>query len=629
MADLAAKIAKARKAGYSDAEIAAHISKDAALAPKFAQARKAGYSDEEILGHLGKVSPVADIARGAVAGLRQGMASMVDMAAANTPFGQLGRMSPSNPLGMPTLTNPIGTLATRYAARDNYAPQTTAGKYAKATGAMIPNALAPGGLVRRAASVVLPGVAGEGARQAAEGMGGNALAQGAAQLAGNVVGGGVAAARVARQPATAAKPMPRQNANELAARAAEYRAAGINPALVDVVDDAGRGAVRAAASRMTPARQKATDFQDARALDLPSRMGRQARRVMSQDARTPDQIRAEMAQRRSTRADAAFGAVRRDEVQLAPEGVEALRTDYGRAALREAARRERDPDTRAALNRLADAALDAPSTPITVGMADRVSRVLLGQAQEAARRGDNDLATTLGGLGRSIRSPTAQASPGYRQALDDFGADTRLQEAAEVGEDLLSPNTDEFAARAANLSDEERALALAAGRRAIERKAGENVGAAPRVARAIATAPEQQARNAALMGPERAGRLQTAMGLEERLVRNANDIAPRFGTQSQNKAYDAAQMAGGAVRGMVRGDWLGVGMDWLKSRGMNDAQAEALVNMALDPAQTDQAIALIGQRFGQGGAQQFIQWRNAALIGATGASSAAQTAAGP
>jgi hypothetical protein len=501
MADLAAKIAKARKAGYSDAEIAAHISKDAALAPKFAQARKAGYSDGEILGHLGKVSPVADIARGAVAGLRQGMASMVDMAAANTPFGQLGRMSPSNPLGMPTLTNPIGTLATRYAARDNYAPQTTAGKYAKATGAMIPNALAPGGLVRRAASVVLPGVAGEGARQAAEGMGGNALAQGAAQLAGNVVGGGVAAARVARQPATAAKPMPRQNANELAARAAEYRAAGINPALVDVVDDAGRGAVRAAASRMTPARQKATDFQDARALDLPSRMGRQARRVMSQDARTPDQIRAEMAQRRSTRADAAFGAVRRDEVQLAPEGVEALRTDYGRAALREAARRERDPDTRAALNRLADAALDAPSTPITVGMADRVSRVLLGQAQEAARRGDNDLATTLGGLGRSIRSPTAQASPGYRQALDDFGADTRLQEAAEVGEDLLSPNTDEFAARAANLSDEERALALAAGRRAIERKAGENVGAGARGGRARPPPPPPHGARAA--GPQR------------------------------------------------------------------------------------------------------------------------------
>ena len=61
--------------------------------------------------------------------------------------------------------------------------------------------------------------------------------------------------------------------------------------------------------------------------------------------------------------------------------------------------------------------------------------------------------------------------------------------------------------------------------------------------------------------------------------------------------------------------------DWLRSRGMNDQQAQALVEMALDPQRTDQAIRLIAQRYGPQAARQAIQWRNAALpaISAVGA----------
>lgn len=565
-----------------------------------------------------KASAAKGLGKALVTGAVKGVVGLAQQADATTPTGiarnvlsQFG--GPSSP----------GEQANSFVARHGYKPQTRAERYTEAVAEMIPNALAPGGPVRRGAAVLLPGLAGEGLRETAEGMGAGQTGQAVAKFAGNLLGGGVAAARVTRgPPRTPVNPLPRQNPNELARRAAEYRAAGIEPALVDIVDDSARGTVRAAASRQTPARQRATDFQDTRAIDLPSRMGGQARRVVSQDPRTPDQIRTEMAERRATRADASFGAVRGDQVQLAPEGVQALRTDYGRAAIREAARRERDPEVRAALNRLAEDALDNPSTPITVGMADRISRVLLGQAQEAGRRGDNDLASTLGGLGRAVRSPTAQASPGYRQALDDYGADTRLQEAAGVGENLLKANTDEFAQQAGRLTPEERTLAQAAARRAIERRAGENTGAAPGVARQIANAPEQQARNRALLGDQRATQLQDAMRLEERRVRNANDIAPRFGSQTQNKAQDALETAARTGVNVARGNWVGIGMDWLRSRGMNDQQAEALVNMALDPAQTNQAIALIAQRFGPQARQQFSSWRNAALLGASAGAAA-------
>lgn len=58
MSDYSQKIAKAKEAGYSDAEIASYLSSDSTLAPKIQQAKSAGYSDAEILGHLsGGVSP--------------------------------------------------------------------------------------------------------------------------------------------------------------------------------------------------------------------------------------------------------------------------------------------------------------------------------------------------------------------------------------------------------------------------------------------------------------------------------------------------------------------------------------------------------------------------------------------
>lgn len=59
MADIGAKIAKAKQAGYSDAEITAFLAKDASVAPKINQARQAGYDDKAIVGHLTKNTPQA------------------------------------------------------------------------------------------------------------------------------------------------------------------------------------------------------------------------------------------------------------------------------------------------------------------------------------------------------------------------------------------------------------------------------------------------------------------------------------------------------------------------------------------------------------------------------------------
>jgi hypothetical protein len=509
----------------------------------------------------------------------------------------------------------------------DYKPQTVPGEYARTIGQNVPNALVPGGPVARTAAVLLPAVGSETAGQIARRSGAGPIGETAARVAGGVAGGGLASVRIQPRPKTAVTPLPRQDPEAVAQRAAEYRAAGIEPTLVDVVDEGGRGAVRAAATRMTPGRQVAQDFGDARALDLPDRISTQARTHMSSDPRTPMQIADELGQARAQAGDAAFGAVRGEAISMAPETVQALRSDYGRRAISEAAQRERDPEVRAALLRLANAALDDPSTQITVGMADRISRVLLGQAQAASRQGDNDLAATLGNLGRSVREPAKAASPGYGAALEQYGAQSRMIDAADRGEDFLKRSTDDFVADVGNMAPDERQLALATGRRAVERAAGESVASAPGVARRLSTAPEQRARNNALLG-DRAPAFENAMRLEERTVQNARQVAPKTGSWTSQNEQDAARMAGAVQVGrrILSGDKIGLAMDWLRSRGMNDQQAEALVRMATDPAQTDQAIALIAQRYGPQAAKQFLTLRQAALMGAGVTTSAAAPA---
>jgi hypothetical protein len=303
---------------------------------------------------------------------------------------------------------------------------------------------------------------------------------------------------------------------------------------------------------------------------------------------------------------------------MAPETVQALRTDYGRAAITEAARRERDPDVKAALLRLSEDVLDNPSTPITVGMADRISRVLLSQGRAA---GDSDLASTLNNLGRSVREPARQASPGYGAALEGFEQDRRLIEAAGVGENFLTRNTDEFVAQAANLDPRARALAAAAGRRAIERKSGENISTAATTARQIATAPEQQQRTAALIGPDRAQRLEQGMRLEARAIANAMDVNPKGGSSTflNLENEDKLREAGGVAMDVIQGNKIGlIGrvFEAMKKRGMTDEQIEELVRVSIDPNTTKENIEAIARALGPEGARPWLELRNSALIAA-------------
>lgn len=420
---------------------------------------------------------------------------------------------------------------------------------------------------------------------------------------------------------------PSANAADEAAR---FRADGFNPSFIDAIDDGGRGIMRANATRQTPARQAARDFADNRATDLQDRISFQARRNVSGDPRSPLQMRDEITSRRSQEADRAFGAVRNEMVTPEREIIEALRAPATRSAIEEATTaslNRGDGQTANMLQQLVDGALDNPNgVQITVGMADRIARSLNGRAEGFQRAGNNDAASSFFSLAERLRGTARQQVPGYDEALRGFAQDSRLSSATELGEQFLTMEADEFSAAVARLAPEERQVAQAAARRAIERSAGAQ-GNAPGVAQRLSGGREQGMRSAALLDDPTG--LQRSMGVERDALMNARGINPMQGSPTSANAQDAMN-AGGLLQ--TAGD-LATGnapsivrriAAQIQSRGFSDAEAEAVVMAALNPNRTDELIAMLSQRMPPVEAQRIVSFVRSSATANTGRSNAPQ-----
>lgn len=390
-----------------------------------------------------------------------------------------------------------------------------------------------------------------------------------------------------------------QDVNALNTEASRFRAEEIAPVFADVVNDGGRGTMRALATRQTPARQAAREFADGRAAGLQDRVSTQARRTISDDPRQPAQIREEITTRRNRQADQQFGAVRGDRISPDRDIIEALRTPAMRPAIEEAATsaaNRGDMETAGALRALAGDALDyGADAQITVGMADRIARSLNGRAEAFQRAGNNDAAASHFAIAERLRGGARQQVPGYDQALTAYAQDSGLASATELGEQFMTMEADQFAAAVARLSPEEQQIAQAAARRAVERQAGTQ-GQAPGVAQRLSNGREQGARTSALVGD--AAPVQRAMGAELQTLRNAQGVSPAQGSPTSMNAQDAMGAAG-AARDVVTMNVPGLAgraMNAIRSRGFNDAEAQAVVEAAIDPAQTDQLIGMLAER---------------------------------
>lgn len=154
-----------------------------------------------------------DMARSAATGVRQGVEGMGGMfgdaanlqgAVASWLAGKMGAGEDTqatvqkwgsrlSPFAMMPSTEQIATNITdplvKKAGAEGvlaHAPETVTGEYARTIGQFAPNALAPGGLVRRAAQVLIPAVTSETAGQATKGTAAEPYARAAGGLAGGL-----------------------------------------------------------------------------------------------------------------------------------------------------------------------------------------------------------------------------------------------------------------------------------------------------------------------------------------------------------------------------------------------------------------------------------------------------------
>lgn len=365
--------------------------------------------------------------------------------------------------------------------------------------------------------------------------------------------------------------------------------AGAEPSLVNVAGEQTKGYVRAAASRMTPARDVVQQRADAARLNLPDRIGLQARRNISDDPRNPEQVVADMTAARDAAATRNYAQV--DELVTVPDAVKDMLSD---ASGRQIIARAR-ADAIENQDWMRQAELDQLLRETQNGQLPRISASTIDRLVISAR----ERAGTFAEQGMRLRARGAMARRGQLDAtLDDvealaparadYAAQSRNIDAAEAGSDFLrAGSADEFAGAMGAASDLTGARATA--RRAVERAVGENVSAAPGVARRIADAPEQQMRNTSMLGPEGAERLQAGMRAEANVVQDLVDIAPRTGSQTQNKTADQETIGGiaEAVRTFAGGPqaWLGAAVNRLKTLGLSDADAQIIAEVATDPAQ--------------------------------------------
>ena len=405
-----------------------------------------------------------------------------------------------------------------------------------------------------------------------------------------------------------------ERVNALAARAQNRRDLGINPALIDAMDDGGVGLVRAASSRQGTGRQAVIDFYNARRGDLPAQAARIAREEISADTRPALDIID--AQRNIRRANAsAIDTFGNDEVPLGEDAILALRSDFVRPYIRAAATRAQgatDPVERAAsarLSRIADTVLDDPAAArLTVREAQDISKALNDAATSAYRAGSPD-GPVLANLARTVRQTARDNSKGYAAWLRQYGEDSDLMEAATRGRNFVSVSqdpinvrgTESFVRGANEAGDAEMAI-----QRAVSREAVEAAASNPRTARNILDAfanDTGMARRVEALGvdPERLrNRAQAVM----ESVDTAYRANPRGGSNSILNAGDVDALAGVSeaaqnLRSVARDPFFGglqVIADSYTRRGFNNAEAEQLARLSVDPTRTDELISLLSER---------------------------------
>jgi hypothetical protein len=645
---MAFDVQAARKAGYSDAEIADYLGQSSKF--DVSGARQAGYSDTDIVGHLTadarpaapapkpappKPSVSKDVGKGLASGLTQGVLGIADAVLHSTPIGMAQNAlnaATGKPFGamsaIPAVVEAFAPHANQFA---RFQPQTGAGRVAKTAGNMLPNAAVPGNAIARVANVVLPTVGTEMGGAVANAFGAPPAVVAGARAVGGLAGAGAGSVRMgaARGATDAAANLLASRAKvdpaQMQTRANAMNDAGVQPSLVDVIGDRGRRLVRAVGVKSDVAGETLADnARKVSATTKPAVMDQT--RKLPGGADTADQAATDLRTARKTEADKDYSGPYQTQVKLEPDTITAISDEHGRAALRQArsAASARMDDAQVAE---IDSLLKMNPAPDTVsaGTLDRVRIAMRNRASAMAKNNRGDVASGLGDRVRMIDQTLAQV-PEIQPARANYQA--KSQAIGVLGKDrkdVFSTDPQDYGKWLASLSPEAGDANKVAIRQEILDTLGGQRSSTFGSIDELASSEYAKANLRQALGPE-ADRYLAHISARVEQARNAGMVNPNAGSRTAVLENDLSGVKKGvsAFASAARGDAGGLAMklgEWLLSRGVSEADAQALARAAVDPAQTQAVIRQLSSRYGAGTANQFLRLRNAGLSGALALSS--------
>lgn len=394
----------------------------------------------------------------------------------------------------------------------------------------------------------------------------------------------------------------RPNTAEMTARAAGLAEDVGRPVpLADAMNSGGRGVMRGAALRSDRAREMAGDFSSGRREALPQRMGQQARRIVSNDRRSPEAIQADLTTRRSNLARSDYAEPYAQQVEIGADVARNLTGAPGRSAIqraRAAAEAWQDDGVVAELDALGQAVQSGGPLPrVSAGAIDRIRQALSGRGEQLAQRPGTRA------VGAGIQNRAGQVDQalenvqGLAPARAAYRDMSQQIEAVDAGGRFVGGNPDDILPVMAGASNDAQSAFRAAAARNIELRAG-TTGSAPGVASRLAVpgTPQREIMDGTL-GPIDAERLARAARGERDMVANANRADPGVGSNTNMDGVDTERARGviAAIRRPISSaaEWVG---ERIAARGFSPQEAEAFIAAAQDPAQTDRLIGMLAER---------------------------------
>lgn len=574
----------------------------------------------------------AGLAKSAVTGLAKGVQGVAELGESLTPTGlarnTLNRFGANIPSPLGAGRSAISTYG--------HKPETRGERYTEAVAEQVPNALAPGGLLRRAASVVLPGIAGEGAREAAEAAGMGKTGQSVAKFAGGFAGGLGASAQPLRRLATAGQDnalnafarRAKVDPVEMRAKANALSEAGVQPSLIDVAGDRGRRFVRAVGVKSEMAGERLAS--NARAVSSsakPAIMAR-TRDVGPMRGKTADDLSQEIDAARSASAQKNYAEPYATPVTVPDKVMDMLADSSGRSIISRAradAIERQDWMQQAELDmllRLPDKGGVGPLPRVSAGTIDRLVIAARERGNKFMERGNRMRAG--GSYQRqkqldSVLNDVEEIKPArqdYRNKSQAIGV------LGKERQDIFSTDPGDYGRWLQGLSPEARQANQVAIRQEVLDTLGGQRSSTFGSVDELATSEYAKANLAQALGADAKPYLAF---LEAKLeqVRNARMVDPNAGSRTAVLENDLGGVMRdvGAVGGKaMSGNPVGAAFEgakiWLARRGISEQQARVIAEASTDPAKLQNVLAYLEQKLGKPAAQQYLeQLRRPALAG--------------